>query len=74
MILELLKNLMLDQLTNQKFRLIFSNTLSARENMAMDEALFASFDDNSLPIFRVYDWRNRLQWVFHKIFLKFQKK
>ena len=47
---------MFDQITNQKFRLIFSPTLSARENMATDEALFASFEKDSLPIFRVYDW------------------
>jgi len=47
---------MLDLLTNKKIRLIFSNTLSARENMAIDEALFASFEENSMPIFRVYDW------------------
>lgn len=47
---------MFDQITNKKFRLIFSNTLSARENMAIDEALIASFEKDSLPIFRVYDW------------------
>ncbi|MEA1915680.1 MAG: lipoate--protein ligase family protein [Campylobacterota bacterium] len=47
-------------LANQSVRLITSCTLGAKENMAIDEALFASFDDvnDDLPILRLYTWQN----------------
>ena len=64
----------LDKNTNKNFRLIFSNTLSARENMATDEALFASFDENSLPIFRVYDWEKSFTIGISQNFSKFLDK
>jgi len=71
MIQERLKNLILDQTTNTKFRLIYSDTLSAAMNMATDEALFASFDEKSLPIFRVYDWEKSFTIGISQDFSKF---
>jgi lipoate-protein ligase A len=38
------------------FRFIDSNKATARENMAIDEALFSFFDEDSKPIFRLYNW------------------
>ena len=47
---------MLDQHTKEVFRLILSDTLSAKENMAIDKTLFEFFDSNSTPILRLYTW------------------
>jgi len=41
---------------NKQFRLILSSTQSARLNMATDEALVKSFEENDLPILRLYSW------------------
>ncbi len=41
---------------NSKFRVIISNQNSAKENMAIDEALLKSFKSDDLPIFRLYTW------------------
>lgn len=39
-----------------KFRVIVSSQNSAKENMAIDEALLKSFKTNGLPILRLYTW------------------
>jgi len=44
---------MLDTSSKTSFRLIRSGTLSARENMAIDKALFENF---SQPVLRLYTW------------------
>ena len=44
---------MLDTSSKAQFRLIRSGTLSARENMAIDKALFENF---SQPVLRLYTW------------------
>ena len=44
---------MLDTSSKAQFRLIRSGTLSARENMAIDKALFENF---SQPVLRLYSW------------------
>ncbi len=44
---------MLDTSSKAKFRLIRSGTMSARENMATDRALFENF---SQPVLRFYTW------------------
>ena len=38
------------------FRLLLSNTQNARVNMATDEALVKSFQENDMPILRLYSW------------------
>jgi len=38
------------------FRVIQHDTLSAKENMATDEALLSSYTLNDMPIFRLYSW------------------
>ncbi len=43
-------------LNNIKFRLITSNTKSAKINMAIDEALVRSFEIGDMPILRFYSW------------------
>lgn len=40
----------------EMYRFIITKPLSARENMAIDEALLTCFDDKALPIFRLYCW------------------
>lgn len=40
----------------KQFRLIISKKNSAKINMATDEALCSSFDENSVPILRLYTW------------------
>lgn len=47
---------MFDITKKSKVRFLLSSTLSAKENMRIDKELFDSFDDNSLPIFRLYSW------------------
>jgi len=41
---------------NKHFRLILDSTKNAAYNMAKDEALLKSFQDNELPILRLYSW------------------
>ena len=41
---------------NIKFRLITSNTKSAKMNMAIDKALVKSFEIGDMPILRFYSW------------------
>ena len=48
---------MFDQNTRSKVKLLLSPTLSAKENMEIDEALFAS-SDYLIPTFRLYSWEN----------------
>jgi len=43
-------------LKKEKFRLLLSPKSSAKLNMAIDEALALSFEENDLPIFRLYTW------------------
>ena len=38
------------------FRVIKTPKKSAKENMAIDDALLSSFKDGDLPILRVYTW------------------
>lgn len=39
-----------------RFRLIITDCLSARENMAIDEAILSHFEKDMLPILRLYCW------------------
>lgn len=43
-------------MNKKRFRLIISDKNSAKQNMATDEALALSFEENDLPIFRLYRW------------------
>ncbi len=45
------------ELPTKLWRLIDSEPLSGPENMALDEALLASFDQDSEPILRLYGWQ-----------------
>lgn len=40
------------------FRLIVSNQGSSKENMATDESLLKNYENNDLPILRLYTWDN----------------
>ena len=40
------------------FRVILDDSLSAKENMATDDALLSSYEENSDAIFRLYSWEN----------------
>lgn len=48
---------MLDTSSKKSFRLILSGTLSARENMAIDKALFENFSNTGEPVLRIYTWQ-----------------
>lgn len=48
-------NILLKQ--NSEFRHIISPASSAKENMAIDEALLKCFDTHALPILRFYTWQ-----------------
>lgn len=69
---------MLDQTTKKKFRLILSSTSGAKKNMAIDEALFSLFENESLPVFRIYDWEKSftcgISQDFSKVFAVVNKK
>jgi len=41
---------------NSKLRLIISNKQSAKDNMAIDEALVSTFNEDDIAILRVYSW------------------
>jgi len=41
---------------NKNFRLIISDANSARINMATDETLIKTYQENDLPILRLYSW------------------
>ncbi|NQY94979.1 MAG: lipoate--protein ligase family protein [Campylobacteraceae bacterium] len=41
---------------NKQFRLILSSTQSARLNMATDEALVKAYEEDDMPILRLYSW------------------
>ncbi len=47
---------MLDSLATKSFSLYNSGTISAKENMKIDEELFSNFSSSSKAIFRVYAW------------------
>ncbi len=40
------------------FRVIQHDSLSAKENMATDDALLSSYEDGNEPILRLYSWEN----------------
>lgn len=40
------------------FRVIITTKKSAKENMAIDEALLTSFEEDDLPILRLYTWED----------------
>ncbi|MCT7562118.1 lipoate--protein ligase family protein [Aliarcobacter butzleri] len=42
---------------NNKFRLIISQNLSSNDNTNIDKALFKAFENESLPILRLYSWQ-----------------
>ncbi len=45
---------------NNKFRLIKSQNLNAKANTCLDSALFKAFNNNSLPLLRLYSWQTSL--------------
>jgi lipoate-protein ligase A len=45
-------------LTTEHFRVILSDKNNAKMNMAIDEALALSFEENDIPIFRLYSWES----------------
>lgn len=47
---------MLNSTTKKTFALFTSPSLSAKDNMHIDKALFDSFEPSNVPIFRVYEW------------------
>ena len=40
------------------YRVILHESLTAKENMAIDEALLSSYEENNASIFRLYSWEN----------------
>ncbi|PIF04816.1 MAG: ligase [Arcobacter sp.] len=44
--------------TRSYFRIISDKSLSAKENMAVDEALLSSYKEGDYPVFRLYSWEN----------------
>lgn len=47
---------MVDQIS--KLRVIIDEKKSAKQNMAIDESLVLNFEENNLPILRLYHWEN----------------
>lgn len=45
---------------NNKFRFIISQNLSAKANSNLDNALFKAFNNDSLPVLRLYSWQNSI--------------
>lgn len=45
---------------NKNYRFIISQNLSAKANTCIDFALFKAFQQNSLPILRLYSWQNSI--------------
>ena len=41
---------------NNKFRFIISQNFSAKANSCLDSALFKTFNNDSLPVLRIYSW------------------
>src|SRR5574344_2946267 len=47
---------------NNKFRLIISQNLSSKVNSNIDKALFKAFNNDSLPILRIYSWEDSISF------------